>query len=282
MAGCAGALPASGVPPARPRPDPGAYHGGALLVTDPAAVQGHLAPGQVLPIRLSRLPSDPAGALEAPDSVRYGQLEFLEVAPGTVTFRAAFLQAGGGLGPSRTVTLRLGDQVDLCGCGHPDLALEYPVQPLTAAGVQVTYSRLAFRCDDDHDTLFALDPHGFPGARYPFGICALTPDGHFIFQPDGPGLSRPELPAVQDAGWRPSPPPGTWWWRRRRAGSAASRRRPGQAAAGGSATPDLRSRLFPEVFGAAFVCIQGSPKDLARRYGGPGPLPPQLVGTGWW
>jgi len=279
LAGCAGALPASGVPPALPRPDPGAYHGGALLVTDPAAVQGHLAPGQVLPIRLSRLPSDPAGALEAPDSVRYGQLVFLEVAPGTVTFRAAFLQAGGGLGPSRTVTLRLGDQVDLCGCGHPDLALEYPIQPLTAAGVQVTYSRLAFRCDDDHDALFALDPHGFPGARYPFGICALTPDGHFIFQPDGPGLSRPECPAVQERRLEAEPAPGDVVVE-----TQESRVRRIEAASRSGGRWRLRyartsaPRLFPEVFGAAFVCILGSPKDLARRYGGPGPLPPQLAG----
>jgi hypothetical protein len=249
-------------------------------VTDPAAAKGHLAPGQVLPIRLSRLPSDPAGALEVPDSVRYGQLEFLAVAPGAVTFRAAFLQAGGGLGPSRTVTLRLGDQVDLCGCGHPDLALEYPVQPLTAAGVQVPYSRLAFRCDDDHDALFALDPHGFPGARYPFGICALTPDGHFIFQSDGPGLSRPEGPAVQMRRMEVEPAPGdvvveTQESRVRRIEAASRSGDRWRLLYARAATP----HLLPEVFGAAFVCIQGSPEDLARRYGGSGPLPPQLVGN---
>ena len=120
----------------------GGYHGGALLVTDPAVAQGHLVPGQVLPIRLSRLapPADGrprlAGA-ELPGSIRYGQLEFLAVAPGSVTFRTAFRDPAGALGPAVTRTLQVGDSADLDGDGQPDLELSYPVAPLSVHATSV-------------------------------------------------------------------------------------------------------------------------------------------------
>ena len=119
----------------------GGYHGGALLVTDPASARGHLVPGQVLPIRLSRLapagPTPPREGAELAGSVRYGQLEFLAVAPGSVTFRTAFRDAAGALGPAVTRTLQVGDSADLDGDGRPDLALDYPAAPLTVDAAAV-------------------------------------------------------------------------------------------------------------------------------------------------
>ena len=168
----------------------GAYHGGALIVTDPMISRGHLAPGQVLPIRLSRLtpPADPAlpprrGA-ETPGSVRYGQLVFQQVSPAGVTFTVAFHEAGEDLGPSRTVTLHLGDSVDLTGDGLPDLALQVPVKALTVGTAAVDYALLSFPCDAAHTAMFALAPEAFAGSTYPYGISGVTAAGNFIFRSD--------------------------------------------------------------------------------------------------
>ena len=84
---CLPRLEAAGGPACR------AYRGGGLVVTAPALHPGHLAPGQVLPIRLSRLlPPGPGlpplQGSEAPGSVRYGQLVFQRVSPSSITFMA--------------------------------------------------------------------------------------------------------------------------------------------------------------------------------------------------
>jgi hypothetical protein len=192
-------FPAMGLAP--PGPATCGYHGGALLITGPGPVPGHLAPGQVLPIRLARLAPERSGGrpdfegAEDPASVRFGRMDFLQVGPDRVRFRVKLRRPDGAWGPARTVALGLGEGVDLDGCGQEDVALEPPARPLP--GRAAAYARLAFRCDARHTTLFALDPAAFPGARYPCGLIGLTPSGHFIFQSDhlplhpaGPGRAR--------------------------------------------------------------------------------------------
>jgi hypothetical protein len=247
--------------PAPTGPDSGnrAYHGGALLVTDPDAARGHLAPGQVLPIRLARLAPDLGGgpdldAGEDPASVRFGQLEFLRVGPAAVTFRAAFQQGDGSLGPARTLTLGLGQGADLDGCGRTDLSLEPPAKPLGARSI--AYARLAFHCDPEHTALFALDPAACPGARYPYGISGVTPSGQFIFQSDALPL-RPGAPGTARlAAGNLAVLPGagdvlvdTGAGRIRPIDQVQARERGLDMTYGQPTTPFL----FQEVFGAAFI-----------------------------
>jgi hypothetical protein len=283
----------AGAPPDGPRSAPGpacrtgAYHGGALLVTDPRLAPGHLFPGQILPIRLSRLTPPPGqdpppGGAEDPASVRYGQLEFLEVDPGRVTFRAAFRLEDGTLGQPRTFTLGLGDSVDLGGTGLPDLSLRVARRPLAAGAERVAYSLLAFRCDAVRTAMFALAPEAFPGGRYPYGISGATPSGHFIFQSDHLGLapSGAGTPA-QGAALLPAEPgrevetrPGDVLvdLRDGRVGKIEQARRAEQ----GWDVQFAEARTpyqFQKVFGAAYVHVSGTPAQLAGRYGGRNALP---------
>lgn len=244
-----------------PPPDPAtrAYRGGALLVTDPGTAPGHLAPGQVLPIRLARLAPERNAAGpdfeggEDPASVRYGQLEFLQVGPGQVRFRVVL-----GRAPARTLTLALGEGADLDGCGQLDVVLEPSVRPLRA----LTYARLAFRCDREHTALFALDPAGFPGGRYPYGISGITPAGSFIFQsdhlpfrPGAPGTARlragRDLPVAPQAGDV-------------LVDAGSGRLHPIDRVRRDERGWDIRYGraetpfLFQEVFGAAFIHVRGA------------------------
>jgi hypothetical protein len=244
---------------------------------------GHLYPGQVLPIRLSRL-TPPAGGdrpplqgAEDPASVRYGQLEFLQVAPGRVTFQAAFRQADGSLGQPRTVSLGLGDSIDLAGTGLPDLTLQIPVKPLTANAAQVDYTLLAFRCDAFHTAMFALEPESFPGARYPYGISGVTPSGHFIFQSDhfdlvpagaGAPAGRAALLAaspVRDV----EPGPGDVLVDLRRGGiSLIERARRGKRGWDLQFAQSCAPDQFRQVYGAAYMHVAGTPAQLAGRCSG--------------
>ena len=246
----------------------GGYHGGALVVTDPARAQGHLAPGQVLPIRLSRLaPPAAPGAAEVAGSVRYGQLECLAVAAGSITFLVALRDRSGALGPARVHTLQLGDSLDLDGDGLPDLALEYPQRPLTVHAAAVDYALLSFRCDQAHTTLFALDPGAFPGGHYPYGISGVTPGGRFIFQSDslapaGPALALPVAPAPGDV----LVDADTGRFGRIERITRADGRWSFDLA------PPRSPFLFTKEFGAAYVHLSGDLADLARRYRPSGPV----------
>gem|GEM_PF-1368479 len=246
----------------------GAYHGGALIVTDPMVARGHLAPGQVLPIRLSRLtpPADaalpPRHGAETPGSVRYGQLVFQEVSPAGVTFTVAFHEAGGDFGPSRTITLHLGDSVDLTGDGLADLALQAPAKALTVGTAAVDYALLSFPCDAAHTAMFALAPEAFAGSTYPYGISGVTPAGNFIFRSDSLAPAEATLaPAAVEPG------PGDVMVEAR----SGRLRRIDQV----QRTPkglDLHfaapgaAFLFQQVFSAASVRVSGSLADLGRRY----------------
>ncbi len=259
-----------------------AYHGGALVVTDPGIARGHLAPGQILPIRLSRL-TRPAGpglpplhGTETPGSVRYGQLEFLAVSPHRVTFTVAFRDAGTGLGAARTVTLRQGESVDLNGDGLPDLALEAPVQALTAGATAIEYALLAFPCDAAHAAMFALSPGSFAQGRYPYGISGVTPAGHFIFQSDclplkpaGPARSGRASFAAESAGAELAVQPS--------AGDVLVDARTGRFGPIGQVRRTLRGLdiqyagattpfQFREVFGAAYLNVSGNLAELNRRF----------------
>jgi hypothetical protein len=269
------ALPAAAL--ASPDPASRAYHGGALLVTDPGTAAGHLEPGRVLPIRLARLDPGRSGAgpdfdaAEDPATVRYGQMEFLAVGPAEVRFRVAFRQPDGSLGPARTLALAVGQGADLDGCGQEDVALEPPVKPLSAQAVP--YARLAFRCDARHTALYALDPASFPGARYPYGMAGITPAGHFIFQSDhlplhpaGPGRVR--LAAGPDPAVAPGPGDIL-------VDTASGRLHPVDCAHRDERGWDIRYGKattpfqFTEVYGAAFIHVRG----WARPDPGPGEKP---------
>ena len=266
-------LPAQAGPPAL-QP---AYRGGALVVTDPGLAQGHLAPGQILPIRLSRL-TPPAGpglpplqGAETPGSVRWGELAFLQVSPACVRFTASFGAT------ARTFTLRQGESADLDGDGLPDLALQAPAKALSTGAGAVDYALLAFACDGAHTALFALAPEAFPGGRYPYGISGATPSGQFIFQSDclplrpvaasGPGVAAFAFEADAGPGSLVQPAPGdvlveAGTGRFGRIG--AVRPRPGglEIRYSAAASPFL----FQEVFGAACIRISGSLAELGRRY----------------
>jgi hypothetical protein len=256
-------------------PEP-AYRGGALVVTDPGLAQGHLAPGQVLPIRLARLARpEPRGlpalqGAEVPGSVRYGHLVFQQVSPLAVTFVAVLAGA-----PARTFTLRQGEGADLAGDGLDDVMLRAPVQALAAGARAIDYALLAFQCDARHTAMFALAPGAFQGGRYPYGISGVTPAGQLIFQSDcmepvgdrHPGRASfavPESPLVQ-------PGPGdvlveTDSGRVERIARVdrSARRMDIRFAAPGT----LR---FIEVFGAACVHVSGNLAEMARgRRRGPG------------
>ena len=254
---CLPRLEAAGGPACR------AYRGGGLVVTDPALHPGHLAPGQVLPIRLSRLlPPGPGlpplQGSEAPGSVRYGQLVFQRVSPSSITFTVAFREAGA-LGPARTITLLPGDGADLTGDGLQDVVFQAPAKALTAGSAAIDYALLAFPCDAAHASTFALAPGAFPGAKYPYGISGVTPSGEFIFLWDGPAACAGECLV--------EPGPGDVMVearsgrfgrieqvRRTLAGLDLEYARPG--------TPDL----FREVFGAAFVRVSGDLGHLRRGF----------------
>lgn len=272
LALAAGPCPAAATPAPSSAP---AYHGGALLVTDPRFDQGHLAPGQVLPIRLSRLTRPaagvppPLGGAETPGSVRYGDLTFLQVTPARLTFSVAFRDGG----PARTITLRQGQAVDLTGDGLPDLELKAPVKALKAGAKELDYALLAFPCDGAHAALFALAPGAFRGNRYPYGISGVTPAGQFIFQSDclpsspvsGPaGLLFPDRagPAFQV---RPEPGDVLVEVATGRFGPIDSVRRSGSGLElrYAAATTPFQ---FRNVFGAARVQVSGNLADLARRY----------------
>lgn len=256
-----------------PAPQP-AYHGGALLVTDPGIHQGHLIPGQVLPIRLARL-ARPAGpptlqGAETPGSARYGELVFLRVAPACVSFTVAFGAAG------RTFTLRQGEGADLDGDGLPDLVFKAPAKALTAGAAPVDYALLAFACDEAHSALFALDPCAFPGGRYPYGISGVTPSGQFIFQSDCLPIRPTAAPEgavafVFDEAFGPGlpvqPGPGDVLVEAGtgRFGRIGQVRRSATGLAFRYAAP-ATPFLFQEVFGAACVRIEGDLAGLARRY----------------
>ncbi|MDR3671727.1 MAG: hypothetical protein P4L36_12835 [Holophaga sp.] len=258
-------------------PEP-AYHGGALVVTDPALHPGHLSPGQVLPIRLSRL-VPPAGAAppalqgcEAPGSVRYGQLVFGQLSPACVTFTVTFSPAGTAP-PPRTVTLRLGDSVDLAGDGLPDLALRAPVKALTAGAVAIDYALLAFSCDAGHTAMFALAPEAFQDARYPYGISGVTPSGGFIFQSDclplrASGVRGGNRASFQaDRSLLVEPAPGDVLVEVR-TGRLERIERVRRTLDGMELqyAPAGTPFLFREVFGAAWVHVSGKLADLGRRY----------------
>ena len=267
----AGALEAAA--PAQPTAP--AYHGGALLVTDPRYNQGHLAPGQVLPIRLSRLTRPPGGipppleGAETTGSVRYGELVFLQVSPACVTFSAAFR----GDGPARTITLRQGEAVDLTGDGLPDLMLKAPVKALRAGAGAIDYALLAFPCDTAHAAMFALAPEAFQGTRYPYGISGVTPAGQFIFQsdclPSRPIPAKGGLVFPESAGpaFQVLPEPGDVLVEAGsgRFGPIGTVRRsgPGLEIRYAAATTPF---LFRNVFGAACVNVSGNLTELARRY----------------
>lgn len=249
-----------------------AYRGGALVVTDPALHPGHLAPGQVLPIRLSRLAAPgpglaQPGGCERPGSVRYGTLVFRQVSPASVTFTAAFLEAGA-LGPARTITLLPGDGADLTGDGLQDVVLQVPAKALTAGPAAIDYALLAFPCDAAHTSMFALSPGAFAGGRYPYGISGVTPAGQFIFQSD----CLPRL-ATCAGDLLVQPGPGDVMVEAR-SGRLARIERARRTLAGleleyaGPGTPDL----FREVFGAACVRVSGSLGELSRSaHSGPSP-----------
>lgn len=244
---------------AGPGRQPEAYRGGALVVTDPDRARGHLARGQVLPIRLSRLAPPAAGppplaGTEAPGSVRYGQLVFLEVSPARITFRVAF-QEPGGLGTSRTVTLRPGEGVDLTGDGLQDLVFQAPLRPLLAGSSAIDYALLAFPCDAAHAAMFSLPAEACPGAKYPYAISGVTPGGRFIFQsetlPSAAGDLALLAPEVE-------PAPGDVLVEARtgtfgRIGQVHRTRRGLDIHYAAPETPFL----FQEVFGAAYVSIKG-------------------------
>jgi hypothetical protein len=246
----------------------GAYHGGALIVTDPMISRGHLAPGQVLPIRLSRLtpPADPAlpprrGA-ETPGSVRYGQLVFQQVSPAGVTFTVAFHEAGEDLGPSRTVTLHLGDSVDLTGDGLPDLALQVPVKALTVGTAAVDYALLSFPCDAAHTAMFALAPEAFAGSTYPYGISGVTAAGNFIFRSDS---LAPAQATLASAAVEPAPGDVMVEARSGRLRRIDQVQRTPKGLDLHFAAPGAVF-LFQQVFSAASVRVSGTLADLGRRY----------------
>ena len=283
------ATPAIAATPGQPAVEP-AYHGGALLVTDPRLAQGHLTAGQVLPIRLSRLASQagpgtpPLGGFEVPNSIRYGQLRFLAVSPACVTFSVAFHDAGAP-GPPRTFTLHQGERADLTGDGLSDLVLEPPVKALAAGASAIDYALLAFPCDGAHTAMFALAPGIFAGAVYPYGISGVTPAGQFIFQSDClpiRGAGGAGLLALAGTGPEPMVEPGPGdVLVQARSGTFSRiervrRTREGlllQCAPAG--TPDL----FQEVFGAACVHLSGNLAELRRRYRcGPAQSGPEAAG----
>jgi hypothetical protein len=262
----------------------GAYRGGALVVTDPKRAQGHLSPGQVLPIRLSRLVPQGPGlpslmGTETPGSVRYGQLVFQEVSPSGVTFTVAFRTEGDAFGPARTLTLRPGDSADLTGDGLPDLMLQVPVKALTAGTVAIDYALLAFPCDAAHSAMFALAPEAFAGAKYPYGISGVTPKGHFIFQSD----CLPLRPAA-----RSKPGGAAFFFAETATPALTVEPTPGdvmvEAQTGGYGRIEQVHRdpggldihyaaartpfMFQEVFGAAYIHISGRLPELVRRYRG--------------
>jgi hypothetical protein len=253
-----------------------AYHGGALVVTNPGLAQGHLAPGQILPIRLSRLtrPADgppPLQGTETPGSVRYGQLEFLQVSPASVTFSVAFRDGG----PARTITLRRGESVDLAGDGVPTLALQAPVKALQAGGDAIDYALLAFACDAGHTAMFALAPEAFEGGRYPYGISGLTPAGQFIFQTDclgarptrGPGKATLVFPEQAGPAFQVRPDPGDVLVEAQ-SGRFGAIQQVDRTVSGLEIryAPAATPFLFRDVFGAACVQVSGNLAELARRY----------------
>lgn len=166
-----------------------AYMGGSILYNPEEPASGHLLPGAVIAVRLSKVEKSTVDAVEVftddLSSEVFGTLTVQSVDVQKIAFDLALFGKNGVT--KKQYSLAAGSKIDINGDSIDDLEYAAPKQA-HAGFASAVYLTLLSSQESLTTAMFAVLPEQYANGSYPSGIIGINPDGKYLYakyQPNG-------------------------------------------------------------------------------------------------